>query len=652
MATRNLATLTLVVFVLSPFHGASPAPDFLIVNRTSGDIVFHADIFDSCRYPVDLPRYGTPGSAAKIFTVNGDPSWLKHILYSGIDAGTPQGIVFMERLPEGNYAEGVLRQGNEILAVASAPLSDNWIAVVKTGGEAFLEARGLIFPIAELQSDDLAELAIDARGTIFLLVSLQGRKKLLFREYLTLDDGGIFKDTAIDGQFQTARLADLNRDSKPDVTVLDEKGITVRLRKLEGELDAPILTADPLPAAWVGATPLLAGDFDGDRNPDLLVRGWTIYFGDGRGSFPRSRPAGLMPDPLHWIGDAADLDFDGFTDVVSSFSGRQPEVFLGSPGGELKFFTWIEAAPVNPSQILLADVDGNGLMDALFAQGFIWLLPGKGEGFFGESRVIEVGGFPSDAAEADIDEDGRPEVIVLLDNPDRIKILRLRSGGFGSPVFIELPATFASLFVRDIDADRHLDIAVSNAAGRLLVFPGNGKGSFAPSQEIAGMNTVLLLDDLNDDGIPEVASAAGPAGPIEIYAGTGGAFIREVLLPSGREPVHAAAHDADGDGRTDLFVANRLDSSVFFFRSRGDLNFEDPIVLPSGGGPSRLALLDLLGDRNFDVVTLNVWTDDLSVFEGLPAGRFRPEKRIPGPPGLRIPGRWMAPRGDPERFSL
>ncbi len=634
MASRCLTVLALVGLVLFPFPDAHPAPDFLIVNRASGDIVHHSDLSDTCRYPIDLPRFGTPGSAAKIFTVNGEDLRRTHILYSGIDAGSPQGIVFMERLPEGGYAEGRLVDGNEILAAVSVPQADHWITLVKTGGKAFMELRGARFFVADLDLGDLGDLAVDPKGSVFVLVSLRSRTRLLYREYFNVFDE-FFREETIDGQLLTARFARLNRDSEPDVTIMDEKGITVRLRTINGELDAPRHTADPLPATWVHATPLLVGDFDGDRNTDLLLRGQTILLGDGSGSFPRSRPSGLMSEPRYWIGDAADLNLDGYTDVVSSFGNSPPQVFAGRPGGELKSLADIEGAPVNPSQILLTDVDGDGRVDALFAQGSIWILPGIGDGSFGPSRTIKVGGFPVDAAEADLDEDGKPEVIVLMEWPDRIKILRWREDGFDSPSFLDLPRTFKSLYVRDVGGDRHLDIVVNDVAGRLLVFPGDGKGSFAPPQEIAGMNTVLLLEDLSDDRIPDAVSATGPVGPIEVHAGTGGAFIREVLLPTGREPVHAAAHDADGDGRRDLFVANRLDSTVSYFRSRGDLSFDDPVVLPSGGGPSRLALLDLLGDRNFDLVSLNVWTDDISVFEGLPLGRFRPERRILGQSGLR-----------------
>ena len=62
------------------------------------------------------------------------------------------------------------------------------------------------------------------------------------------------------------------------------------------------------------------GDVDGDGNPDIVTNGVTVYFGDGKGGFPRRRD---------WFNDApgsiilTDFGGDGEIDIVLGTGNAQ-----------------------------------------------------------------------------------------------------------------------------------------------------------------------------------------------------------------------------------------------------------------------------------------------------------------------------------------
>ena len=97
---------------------------------------------------------------------------------------------------------------------------------------------------------------------------------------------------------------------------------------------------------------------------------------------------------------------------------------------------------------------------------------------------------------------------------------------------------------------------------------------------------------------------------IALVVGGGGAqLLRTRQLPAGVTPQSVVVGDFNGDGYTDLAVANADSNSVSLLLGGGDGSFKQPANLPVGTEPRALAAGDFNGDRFPDLVAVG------SVFE-------------------------------------
>lgn len=168
-------------------------------------------------------------------------------------------------------------------------------------------------------------------------------------------------------------VADLNKDGKPDLLVVDQKKLTVFLNSGGRSFTAGIEhDAGPLPFCVASA------DFNGDGNADVLVgnggifrdcgdRDLALLIGDGTGGL--ASPAFISAGGCITGVDIADFDGNGQPDAaVSSFGTHECWVLLNS-GGVLRP---LGALPCSwsPSAVAVADLNEDNLPDIAVANEY------------------------------------------------------------------------------------------------------------------------------------------------------------------------------------------------------------------------------------------------------------------------------------------
>src|SRR3989442_810992 len=91
-------------------------------------------------------------------------------------------------------------------------------------------------------------------------------------------------------------------------------------------------------------------------------------------------------------------------------------------------------------------------------------------------------------------------------------------------------------------------------------------------------------------------------------------------FPTGHLPSVLVVDDLDNDGIPDLIVNQAAASAVAVLRGRGDGTFEPPRDLPVGAPAALLAVVDADGDGNLDVI---VGRDEIAVLPGDGMGGFK-----------------------------
>lgn len=97
-------------------------------------------------------------------------------------------------------------------------------------------------------------------------------------------------------------------------------------------------------------------------------------------------------------------------------------------------------------------------------------------------------------------------------------------------------------------------------------------------------------------------------------------FGTKVDLTSGTQPFNVAVGDIDGDGKSDLVVANTGTTTVSIFRNTstaGTISFAAKVDFTTGTAPQGVAIGDLDGDGKLDVAVADNGTSRVSVYRNL-----------------------------------
>lgn len=330
-------------------------------------------------------------------------------------------------------------------------------------------------------------------------------------------------------------------------------------------------------------------DFDRDGHMDFAVADAgdagcvTILFGNGDGTF-RTGPSyaiggGSGPTAI----TTGDFNQDGITDLLlnnfADFAGETPQLrlLLGNPDGTFQAPLVITySANTHPTAVVAADLNGDGKLDVVAANldlggngdASFTVLLGNGDGTFGPPMETFSPAFPDNVAVGDLNQDGKPDLIVAANTETDIYL------GNGDGTF-QLSASYPghevfSVAVGDFNGDAKPDVAASVLNG-VEVLLGNGDGTFAAPVQYTtgGGDGVLTLADVDGDGLLDIVGAAGNQLSVLLGNGDGtfgAALTRTKGVGSGLASI--ATGDFDQDGKIDLVTADQLSLDVAVYLNR------------------------------------------------------------------------------------
>jgi len=437
---------------------------------------------------------------------------------------------------------------------------------------------------------------------------------------------------------QAMLAVDVDGDGDQDLVLAPVSVDPVRLHRNDGNgvfTDA----SGNLPATVGHVRAIAAGDVDSDGDLDLVLgTASTSLFGghpdrlllnDGTGVFTHA--AGNLPNVSDSTTSVAlgDVDGDGDLDLLTGNEGdflNGPEQNRLSLNDGTGFFTdatsQLPAGLDATSSIALADVDGDGDLDAIVDRGSSVLYENDGSGSFTLS-ALSLPGYEA-LALGDVDADGDVD-------------LMLGRGGFaafenalflndGAGVFADasgnlpvLADTTWDVALADVDGDGDLDALVANGAAeanRLLENDGAGVFSEAPAGSFAlyrERSARLVPLDADQDGDVDVVVGTEAQDRLVLNDGIGGLDAVPEVFPVRDVTLALALADLDGDGDLDLMAGNsfaavgsELSSDNRVYLNDGQGGFDElPSALPTFAGlvsTRAIALGDVDGDGDLDAL--------------------------------------------------
>ncbi|MGD0947494.1 MAG: FG-GAP-like repeat-containing protein [Candidatus Binatia bacterium] len=383
------------------------------------------------------------------------------------------------------------------------------------------------------------------------------------------------------------------------ILVLAGAGVAAQMSMFSSGLESPLSVAssDALPILVLADVGSYKPPYTPDNNLDLITadqsgKAW-VYFGNGDGTF-----------------------------------GNNFSISLGR----------------TPTALALGDFDGDKIPDLAITDmsGNLVLLHGNGDGTFSPlGPAVAVGAAPVALAAVDVNDDGKLDIVVVNSSESTGGVTVLLgdgNGGFTGYCSVStsmpcatngncpntetctlgrsfpLPPGGSAIGVGDF-GNGNVDLAIANGyTNSVFIFQGDGNGNFSALPDISeepngGQPVAIAVGDLNKDGHLDIVVANQATDNIGVFLGQpDGTFQLQGLFASGTansSPNGVALLDANGDGKLDVAVSNRLSFDVSVLLGDGTGNFGAPRAFVTDQEPLTVAARDLNGDGIPDLVALN-----------------------------------------------
>lgn len=373
-----------------------------------------------------------------------------------------------------------------------------------------------------------------------------------------------------------------------------------------------------------------------------------LFAGNGAGvtnvDFAANSAGAITPLPFYFntvvlgVGNrprsftTADVNGDGRLDLICANFG---DTTLGDgEGRSLTVLTndgiggFISALSIGvgrgPISVEGADVNGDGKIDLISLNekdNTLSVLTNDGSGGFTLSSLLNVGTDPDALVAADVNGDGKTDLICANFSDNTLSVLTNNgTGGFSLSTVISVGPGPLSLVASDVNGDGKQDLLCANysggANGTITVLVNLGNGSFARSDyQVGNYPSSITAADVNADGKPDIIIAnESLSGQLTVLTNDGsGGFVISSTIGVGANPISVTAADIDHDGKVDLISANYDDNTLTVLTNGGGGNFKFAALLRVGTNPFSVRVADLNGDGVPDVICANRGDNSLTL---------------------------------------
>jgi hypothetical protein len=256
---------------------------------------------------------------------------------------------------------------------------------------------------------------------------------------------------------------------------------------------------------------------------------------------------------------------------------------------------------------------------------------------FAAQQTIPTGSNPQNVVAADLNCDGRPDLVISNGNAGTLSVLENATpAGTTTPTFaaqqtfaVSTGTTFVA--VGDFNGDGKADLAVvgNNAAVAVLLNTtpdGSNFITFATPQTFAvgSAATGVAAGDFNGDGRPDLAVTDEGGNTVSVLLNTtparaaAASFAAQQTFAVGNNPFAIVAADFNGDGRPDLAVINNAGGTVSVLMNTtaagaATASFATQQVFAVGASPRDVVAADFNGDGRPDLAVTNQVSNTVSV---------------------------------------
>ena len=493
--------------------------------------------------------------------------------------------------------------------------------------------------IADLDIDGIAEAvslnAADSSFSVFRITPSFNAGQALIVSSLSPSSGPAGTPITITGTgFNTSAMANTVYFGSVKATVTDGGATSLTVIVPAGAVYQPVTV--------LNTTNALAGTSAGAYNTTF-----GNPFGTGTPANFYLAPVGFATGSLPYQVAAGDLDGDGKVDLaVANYNSNTVSVLRNiSSTGSINAASFAEKVDFqlgnNPSSVSIADIDGDGKPDLVATcnnSSVVAVLRNTSvsgsisASSFALRMNFSTGSFayPYHTVIADVDGDGKPDLITANTLANTVAIQRNNSGAgiisFVPTVSFAVGANPRFLATADVDGDGKLDIITANqnqntvSVLRNTSMPNeiNAASFAAPISFATGAEPyAVAAGDMDGDGKPEIVVANHGANTVSVLRNTANAgiinatsFANSIEFGTGAEPFSVTIGDADGDGKPDILTPNASSSTVTVLRNLtvgAGINASSftPANFATGGYPLSIAFADLDGDGAGEVVTSN-----------------------------------------------